>query len=66
MLERPEFQALQQMAYEGDSNEIALNFCNFGLDQLSKVLMSSTSNKEKDCQESLHCFNEGLDQKCPD
>lgn len=47
-MERPEFQALQAMAYEGDKKEVAENFLNHGLEQLQKVLLETTKYKEKD------------------
>ena len=54
------------MAYEGDSKEVAQNFLEHGLEGLSRLLLESTKNKEKDFQESLHCFDQGIDQKCGD
>jgi tetratricopeptide (TPR) repeat protein len=66
MLERPEYQALQQMAYEGNKVEVAQNFLTHATNSLSKVLLEKSVNKEKDLQEALHCLNEGLDQKCGD
>lgn len=47
-LERPEFQALQAMAYEGEKEDVAKNFMNHGLEGLSRLLLESTKNKEKD------------------
>lgn len=48
MLERPEYQALQALAYEGDKKEVAQNFLHHGLTQLGRILLSTTANKEKD------------------
>lgn len=48
MLERPEYQALQALAYEGSKSEVAQNFLHHALDQLGKILLSTTKNKEKD------------------
>lgn len=48
MLERPEFQALQALAYEGTPLEVQNNFKNHAYDQLGKLLMKTTKNKEKD------------------
>ena len=48
MLERPEYQALQQMAYEGNKVEVAQNFLTHATNSLSKVLLEKSVNKEKD------------------
>jgi tetratricopeptide (TPR) repeat protein len=64
MLERPEYQALQALAYEGSKSEVAQNFLHHALDQLGKILLSTTKNKEKDYQEAMHCFEQGIEQKC--
>lgn len=49
------------MAYEGNTSEVAQNFLTHGNESLSKVLLEKSVNKEKDLQEALHCFNEGID-----
>ncbi len=48
-LQRPEFQALQALAFEGEPNEVAKNFLNHGLEQLSRVLLETSKFTEKDC-----------------
>ena len=64
MLESPEFQALQQLAYDGTPFEVAKNFLHHATESLSKLLLKQSKNEEKDFQEALHCFDEALDQKC--
>lgn len=48
MLDRPEFQALQAMAFEGTPMEVQNNFKNHAYNQLGHLLMKTTKNKEKD------------------
>lgn len=48
MLELPEFQALQAMAYEGSPDEVGKNFLTHALEQLEKVLLKKSKNEEKD------------------
>lgn len=36
------------MAYEGEKEDVAKNFMNHGLEGLSRLLLESTKNKEKD------------------
>lgn len=66
ILAQPEFQALQQMAFEGTPVDVAKNFMKHALEQLSKVLLKQSKKEEKDIQESLYCFDQGIDQKCGD
>lgn len=66
MMERPEFQALQAMAYEGTPIEVAENFKNHAYEQLGNLLMKKSENTEKDFQEALYCFEQALEQKCGD
>jgi hypothetical protein len=39
MLKRPEFQALQEMAYDGTPVEVAKNFLHHAIESLSKLLL---------------------------
>lgn len=48
MLESPEYQGLQALAYEGTPSEVAANFLDYGMKSLSKVLLEKSVNKEKD------------------
>ena len=48
MLEQPEFQALQQLAYEGTPDEVAGNFKNHAYEQLNKLVLNESKNNEKD------------------
>ena len=66
MLERPEFKALQQMAFEGTPYEVAKNFHTHGYELLGKLLLHKSKNEEKDFQEGLYCFDNGIDAKCGD
>ena len=49
------------MAHEGTPDEVAENFLKHGLEQLSRVLLKGSKNEEKDCQEALHCFDNGIE-----
>ena len=66
MLQRPEFQALQQLAYEGSPEEVAGNFKNHAYEQLDRLVKNESKNNEKDFQEALYCFEQALEQKCED
>lgn len=66
ILAQPEFQALQQMAYDGSPVEVATNFLKHALEQLSRVLLKQSKKEEKDIQEALYCFDQGIEQKCGD
>jgi len=66
MLEKPEFQALQNMAFEGTPTDVAKNFKNHAYDHLSNLLLKKSKNEEKDFQEALYCFEQALDAKCGD
>ena len=57
MLEQPEYQALQAMAYDGSPEEVAKNFLEHALKQLEAVLLKTSTNEKKDMTESLHCFD---------
>jgi len=57
MLERPEYQALMQMAHEGTPLEVQNNFKHHAMDQLGKLLLKKSKNEEKDFQEALYCFD---------
>jgi hypothetical protein len=57
MLDLPEYQALQALAYEGTPDEVAKNFKNHGYDRLNKVLMKESKNESKDIEEALYCFD---------
>ena len=61
MLERPEFQALMQMGHEGEPIDVQNNFKNHAYEQLGKLLLKTSKNKEKDFQEALHCFDQALE-----
>ena len=54
------------MAFEGPPEEIAKNFLNHAMTPLEKVLLKTSTNEEKDIQESLYCFEQGLEAKCTD
>ena len=66
MLDLPEFQALQSLAFDGEPDEVAQNFLNHAMESLSKVLLDESKYQEKDVQEALHCFDQGLDAKATD
>jgi len=61
MLERPEYQALMQMAHDGTPMEVQNNFKHHAMEQLGKLLMKSSKNEEKDFQEALYCFDQALE-----
>jgi hypothetical protein len=63
MLESPEFQALSALAYDGTPDEVAKNFMNHGYDFLNKVIVKESKNQQKDIEQALYCFDEGIDQK---
>lgn len=44
MLERPEYQALMQMAHEGTPLEIQNNFKNHAFEQLGRLLLKKSKN----------------------
>ena len=48
MLERPEFQALMNMAHEGTPEEVQANFKNHAMESLGKLLLKKSANTEKD------------------
>ena len=56
MLARPEYQALQNMAFEGTPLEVATNFLNHANDSLGNVLLKRSKNEEKDLQETFYCI----------
>ena len=66
MLERPEYQALQELAFEGTPNEVATNFKTHGYSQLGKVLLKQTKNGVRDLEDALYCFQTGLEEKPDD
>lgn len=57
MLERPEWQALMQLAHEGEPIEVQNNFKHHAYEGLGKLLLKKSKNEEKDFQESLYCFD---------
>jgi small subunit ribosomal protein S7e len=63
-LDRPEFAALHALAYEGTKEEVANNFRTHGYKSLEKLIQKTTKNQQKDIEEAIHCFSEGIDQKC--
>lgn len=48
MLERPEYQALMQMAHEGTPEEVQENFKNHAFEHLGRLLLKTSKNEEKD------------------
>ena len=48
MLQTPEYQALQEMAFEGTPDEVGKNFLTHGIEQLETVLLKKSKNEEKD------------------
>ena len=44
-LERPEFQALAALAYDGTPDEVAKNFLNHGYDHLNKVITKESKHQ---------------------
>jgi len=44
MLDKPEFKALQNLAYEGTPEEVCKNFKNHALEALSALLLKETKN----------------------
>lgn len=62
MLQQPEFQALAALAYDGTPEEVAKNFLNHGYGHLDKVVLKESKNNERDIEQALYCFDEGLDQ----
>lgn len=66
MMTRPEFAALAEMGHEGSPEEVQANFKHHAITALGKLLLKTSRNQEKDFQESLHCFNEALEQNTGD
>jgi hypothetical protein len=66
MLDSPEYQALQEMAFEGTPDEVGKNFLNHALEQLETVLLKKSKNEEKDIQEAYYCFEQAFDAKPTD
>lgn len=64
ILQRPEYQALQEMAFDGTSEEVAKNFSDHGMSSLEKVLLKMAAVDSKEVEEALYCFDTGLEQKC--
>ena len=67
MLEKPEFKALQNLAYDGTPEEIATNFKNQAMETLSEILEKKTKSKEHEkveCERAMHFFKEAFDQDC--
>ena len=69
MLERPEFKALQELAYDGTPEEQCRNFKDHAFEALNKVLTGATKAnkhlelKEADkleCERAMHFFNEAF------
>ena len=48
MLEKPEFAALQNMAYEGTPEEVCRNFRHHAMEALDLILKKYTKNKKHD------------------
>lgn len=64
MLERPEFQALQELAYDGTPEEQCRNFKNHAMEALSDVLLKDYKGKKEvqkvECERAMHFFNEAF------
>jgi hypothetical protein len=64
MLEKPEFQALQNLAYDGTPEEVCHNFKNHAYEALGKVIGKQCSNREHEvveCERAMHFFGEALE-----
>eukprot|EP00347_Sterkiella_histriomuscorum_P012411 403368683 len=66
MLDLPEYQALQALAYEGTPLEVAKNFKNHAYERLNKVLMKESKNDTVDIEQGIYCFDQALEQKHDD
>lgn len=68
LLEKPEFQAIQSLVYDGEPEEVAQNFLNHGVESLKESEdLKNVKDKEKvKLHDALHCFEEGVKQKCKD
>lgn len=65
MLEKPEFQALQQLAYDGTPEEVCRNFKNHAMDALNVILEKTFKNPKVDqveAERAMHFFNEAFKQ----
>jgi len=63
MLEQPEIQALQSLAYDGTPEEVCRNFKDHAFEALEKVLKKQTKGAEHDkveCERAMHFFKEAL------
>ena len=64
MLDKPEFQALQNLAYDGTSEEVCKNFKDQAMETLSSVLLKSNKSMEHDkveCERAMHFFTEAFE-----
>jgi len=63
VMARPEFQALQSLAYDGTPEEVCSNFRDHAFEALNTVLSKQTKGPESDkleCERAMHFFNEAL------
>lgn len=63
MMEQPEFQALQALAYDGTPEEVCRNFMHHAMDALDNVVKKYTKHSKHDqveCERAMHFFNEAF------
>lgn len=66
ILDKPEFAALQNLAYDGTPEEVCRNFRNHAMEALDMILKKYTKNKKHDqveCERAMHFFNEAFKQE---
>jgi hypothetical protein len=64
MMEKPEFQALQALAYDGEPKDVCKNFKNHAMETLEKILLKNTKSADHDlveCERAMHFFTEAFD-----
>lgn len=66
MLEKPEFQALQSLLYEGEPEEIAQNFLNHGNESLKASNDLKGEPFKLKIADAMNCYSEGIAQNCKD
>lgn len=63
MLAKPEFQALQELAYDGTPEEVCRNFMHHAMEALDRVIKKHTKGEKQDkveCERAMHFFNEAF------
>jgi hypothetical protein len=62
-MERPEFQALHAMAYDGTPEEVCKNFKEHAMEALHDVIMKNTKTAQRDqveCERAMHFFDQAF------